>query len=339
MSIVRNASTAYLSSQQGARWLIALQQPDGSLRDASNLGHYYKTPFALTVSGHNRNAERMLDFIAEAFLKPDGDLDGSNVKWFDAFRTYGHAWLTIAAMMRGRFEMAQSLMRLLTAFHDGRTGGFFATAAGRERGEGRQEVMSTSLAGLACLWAGRLDIAEQTGNWLRNLFEAQPDLSRGLYHVWDTRDGLVTAFPAEEAKAHLVDAKSPNQWYFQFGISAAFLASLSAATRDERSLKLAKQFLSASKHCQEDVYRQPTSGKIGWGAAWTYRLSSDPEDRGMAEAVALGLASLQNEDGSWSARTAYEDEADAQFPPVIDVTAEFVGLQGCIDCVLGNVSQ
>ena len=38
------------SAQQGARWLMGLQQPDGLLRGARGLHDYYKAPFALTVT-------------------------------------------------------------------------------------------------------------------------------------------------------------------------------------------------------------------------------------------------------------------------------------------------
>jgi hypothetical protein len=324
------------SAQRGAQWLTGLQQPDGSLRGAVSVGDYYKGPFALAVTGHNREAERMLDYVAQTFLKQDGDLEGRGLEWFETFRIYPHAWLTIGSMMRGRFEIAHSLLCTLVAYHDPKSGGFFATAEACKHARGQQEMMSTSLAGLACLWAGRLDIAERTGKWLENLFEAQPDLSRGLYHVWHSEKGLITEFPKKEATSYLVDARELQQWYFQYGISAAFLSSLSAATREKRWITLAQKFLRASRHCREDVYREPASGKIGWGAAWTYRLSQDPEDRNVAEAVAEGLRALQNEDGSWTGQSVYERESGTRAEPSIDVTSEFVGLLGCLELVLGK---
>jgi hypothetical protein len=236
--------------------------------------------------------------------------------------------------MRGRFAIAGSLLRTLVAYHDEDTGGFFATAEARKQEQGRQEIMTTSLAGLACLWAGRLDIAMRTGQWLRNIYDAQPDISKGLYQVWDSRKGLVTNFPKREAKAFLVDATQPEQWYFQYGISGAFLSSLSAATQGKEWLELARKFLHASKYCREDVYRRPASGKIGWGAAWCYRLSSDPEDRKISVAVIEGLRALQNEDGSWSASGVRRAESDCVSEPDIDVTAEFTGLLGCMGLII-----
>jgi len=238
--------------------------------------------------------------------------------------------------MRGRFRIAHSLLRTLAAYHGEETGGFFLTAEGYKQRRGRQEIMTTSLAGLACLWAGRLDIATSTGQWLRQIYDAQPDLSKGLYTVWDTRNGLVTQFPESEAKSFLVDASQPEQWYFQYGVSAVFLSSLSAATQGKEWLELARNFLHASKYCREDVYRRPASGKIGWGAAWCYRLSGDREDKDIAVAVIEGLRALQNEDGSWSTTGARRDKSVPASEPDIDVTAEFTGLLGCMGLIISS---
>jgi hypothetical protein len=322
------------SANRGAEWLLALQRPNGSLRDSNRLDAYYKSPFALIVMGHNLQAERLFDYIERCFFKEDGDLDGSGVEWFEHYRIYPHAWLTIAAVMRGRFRMAHSLSRTLTAYHHQETGGFFLTTEGWKQRQGRQEIMTTSLAGLACLWAGRLDIAMSTGQWLRRIYDAQSDLSKGLYTVWDTRNGLVTQFPESEAKGFLVDASQPEQWYFQYGISAAFLSSLSAATQGKEWLELARKFLHASKYCREDVYRRPASAKIGWGAAWCYQLSGDRGDREIGAAVIAGLRALQNGDGSWSASGVQRDKSVSASEPDIDVTAELTGLLGCMGLII-----
>lgn len=330
-------STSSLSSaQRGAHWLLSRLQPDGSLQGAQHLGDYYKAPFALTVTGHVPAAERTLDFVSRKFLKEDGSLDGTGLDWFDTFQLYPHAWLTVAAMMRGRFEMAHSILRVLVACHDEHTGGFFGTTEGFRHRRGTQELMTTSMAGLACLWAGRLEIARRTGQWIQNLHAAQPDLSRGLYFVWDPKAGLVSKYPAAEAASFFVDATKTEQWYFQYGIAAAFLSSLAGAVREKKWLELGQKFLRASKVCREDVYQQPQSGKIGWGAAWTYRQTGDPEDRKLIEQVAAGLHALQNKEGWWSALTVYAYKNAEKVESHFDVTNEFVGLLGCMEAVVGT---
>jgi hypothetical protein len=82
--------------------------------------------------------------------------------------------------------------------------------------------------------------------------------------------------------------------------------------------------LSASAHCQDDVYRQPQSGKIAWGAAWTYRMSRNTEDARLAATVANNLASTQNAEGWWTAANSYQRTLETSPRPSIDVTGEFV---------------
>jgi len=329
-----SANTLSVTAQRGAQWMLARLERDGSLQGASGLDDYYKAPIGLILTGHAQEADRLLDFVVNGYLQEDGDLDGRDLSWMESFRVYPHAWLTIAAMMLGRFEVAHSMLRVLSSYHDESTGGFFATRQGRDQRQGPQEIMSTGAAALACLWAGRLDIARRAGAWFEHIYDAQPDLSGGLYHVWDSDSGLVTEFPQDQAISYRVDASQTEQWYFMYGISAAFLSCLSGATREKKWLELAQKFLRASGHCQEDVYRQTKSGKIGWGAAWSYRLSRDPEDRRVAESVGAGLQTLQHEDGYWRAGVSvYDMQAGKTGEASLAATAEFVTLLSwmCLD--------
>ena len=221
------------AAQKGALWLKAQMREDGSLRHASSLSDYYKVCYGLAVTGHNAATERMLDYFAGRFLKENGDLDGTGCPWFEDFRIYAHGWIIVAAMARGRFDIAYPILRFLSTFHDSRSGGFFTTAEGREQGDGSQEIMTTAMAGIACIWGGRLDLARATGTWMRNLYDEQPDLSRRLCFVWHSRDGLVADFPENRAKEYCVSTSEVSQRYYQYGIAAAFLTSLQAATGEQ----------------------------------------------------------------------------------------------------------
>jgi hypothetical protein len=306
-------------AQRGARWLLALQEPDGSLRGATALDAYYKGPCALAFAGHRAEAERLFDFAAQRFLKSGGDLDGSGVTWFDRFRIYPHAWLLWGAVELGRSEAVQALAGHLESQWNPETGGFRADAGGTE------EIMTTSMAGLAMLRAGRIEIARQAGAWLESMLDAQPDLRRGLVHVWKPGVGLTEG---DGSVWFRVNAAEPRQWYFQYGIAAALLAALSKHGGDEaRWLELARRYLHASAHCYEDRYRTPQSGKIGWGAAWTYALSGRAEDEALVAAVEKGLCDLQGGDGSWNGEGVYDaSPAPESAVARIDVTSEFVAL-------------
>ena len=100
-------------------------------------------------------------------------------------------------------------------------------------------------------------------------------------------------------------------------------------------IALARAFLHASEHCFADRYSTPQSGKIGWGAAWTYRLTHRPEDVALTRSVIDGLAAMQNGDGSWIASGSYGSQKAEADSAVIDITSEFTALQGAMGLVAG----
>jgi hypothetical protein len=221
------------SAQRAAEWLAGRMQADGSLRGAQSINDYYKAVLGLAVAGRQNESERMLNYVTGRFLRADGDLDGANCAWFEQFRIYPHAWLLMASVARARFDLVRRWADFLERFQDRENGGFCddpSTSLANQYRRGEQELMSSGVAAIALLWAGRAEAALRAGRWLRRLFEAQPDLSRGLYFVWDRRAGLVTEFPASRAVEYFVDASQTGQWYFQYGIGAALGAGLFGAT-------------------------------------------------------------------------------------------------------------
>jgi hypothetical protein len=308
---------AATAAEKGKSWLLEQMQPDGSLRGHPSLAAYYKGPCALAWSGRTEAAHQMLAYVKSRFLKLDGDLDGAGVAWLDQFRIYPHAWLACGALELGDSAFAQALIAFLERAWNPESGGF------RARADGTEEIMTTSIAAIACLRAGRFDIAAGAAEWLSRVFDAQPDLRRGLYHAWMPGHGLLQG---DGSASFLVDATKPKQWYFQYGISAAFLADYSRVSGDSGPVVLAGRYLDASRLCQDDVYRRPQSGKIGWGAAWTWALTKDPSQRSLVEAVVDGLCAIQCGDGSWNTEGVYVATPEGSVETRLDVTAEFVAL-------------
>jgi hypothetical protein len=306
-------------ASRGCDWLLDLLTLQGELQGGADLRAYYKTPSAFLAHGLPNEAHLLLDYVEAKHLLPNGDLDATGVPWISSYRTYPHSWLCCAAMSAGRFALARQLSGFIASYHNPASGGFFADEA-----RTHEEIMTTAMAGLACLWAGHRSLATAAGNWLGNLYRAQPDLSRGLYTTW--RNGLVTEYDADQAASFLVDATKPRQYYFQYGIAAVLLSSLAAATGEARWLELARNFLGATQHLGPDRYQTPQSGKVGWGAAWTYRLSRDPAELELVEAVTAGLAALQNDDGSWLATGEYGGSQAPADSATIDVTSELAAL-------------
>lgn len=315
-------------------WLANLMQPDGSLRGATSINEYYKAVIGLAASGRQDESERMLDYVVSRFLKPDGDLDGTGCVWWDQFRIYPHAWLLMAAIVRARFDLVRKWADFLETFQDPENGGFYGTLKDREQ-RAEQEFMTTGVVAIALLWAGRTDAALKAGAWLRRIHEAQPDLSRGFSFVWNRQTGLVTNFPAEKSTEYQINASQTAQWYFQYGIGAALSAGLFGATGDRAWLDLGRSYLDATKYGREDVYRQGTSGKIGWGASWMYRVTQDPADRAICEKVYANLRDSQHADGWWSVQNIYSHDWSTNPASQIDVTGEFATLMSWMENAIG----
>ena len=322
------------AAQRGADWLLGMMEPDGSLRGGTNVMAYYKPLLALASTGRLAETDRMLDYVVRRFLKNDGDLDGSGCPGgLEQVPTYLHSWILMAAALRARFDLVMRIAGHLERFYEPATGGYYVTIQDRSQ-QGRQELTTTSFAALAMLFAGRVELAKGTGAWLRRLYDAQPDLKRGLYTYWDRRDGLVTKVPTENPQRWFVDAGKTRQHYYQYGAAAVFLSSLSAATGDSAWLDLAQQYLHASRHCREDVYQFGRTCKIGWGAAWTYRLTHDPDDRRLIEVVQSALEDLQQPGGWWGPLADCPQLEKAKPKPCFEVSGEFIAELGWMECAL-----
>jgi hypothetical protein len=308
---------AHAAAATGAAWLRSRLNPDGSLRGANTLAAYYKVPCALQWNGHAAEATQVLRYVQRRFLTASGDLDGTGVAWIEQYRIYPHAWLCCAAAEAGETQLVSQLVRFLLSWRDESSGGF------RARLDGSEEIMTTSMAALACLRAGLVDVAGGAVGWLRRIMDAQPDIRRGLYHVWHPDAGLVRG---DGSVAYLVDVTQPRQWYFLYGISAAFLTEYSRTTGDAAALDLARAYLHASEYCFADRYATPQSGKLGWGAAWMYLRTKDRKEDAIVKAVVEGLLALQCGDGTWNAQGVYEANPGAEDDSRFDVTAEFVAL-------------
>ncbi|MFQ5810134.1 MAG: hypothetical protein ACE5JM_10995, partial [Armatimonadota bacterium] len=180
------------------------------------------------------------------------------------------------------------------------------------------DLMSTPIAGLACLWVGAVERAQRAGDLLVQMLDEQPMPDERLYFIRDA-SGLVVDFPPDEATRHVVDTTEEKQWYFITGACAALLVRLCRATSVARYLAAAQQYIEFCTRCGPDRYSTPQSGKAGWGAALLFGLTGDERYEKVARAVGDYLVGSQQEDGTWR-NPAVSEEAYV----IMDATAEFV---------------
>jgi hypothetical protein len=310
---------------RGIAWIAAQQRRDGSFCDLPDgVGGYYKVPYTLALAGRQREALRLLAWVAEHHFTVDGDFRAPERKALEpaheAWPVYANAWLVQGACRVGRWDLgrrgAEFILRYQTP-----AGGFYALD-----GETRfLEPVCTSWGGLAVLTTGHLQAACRAGDLLANLAQAQPDPER-FYFRMDPAGDLITDVPAGAALSHYVDATCSKQIYYNPGIALIFLAHLYRATGQERYLSAGREIFAFTERCADDVHRFPPSGKLGLGAALMYEITGSPEVRRAAVRVAEYLVETQTAEGFWrlpdeAVYAAIKDKDG--FEVRLDLSAEF----------------
>ncbi len=308
---------------RAAEYLAARQRPDGLIGEPEwGMGSYYKAVWALAAAGRAWNASRLLSWIrANNFDPQTGDFRGTYPRGqaLEGIYPYPNAWLAIGAQKLGAFHFSRRAADFLVTLQDPNSGGFRARID-VEPEKAPQDVLSSSQAGLACLFTGRLGNARACGGFLRRVMEAQPEPDKRLYFVWQ-REALRTEFKPEAASYFVLQADAPLQWYFMMGIAAAFLCRLAMASGEGSHLELAGRYLELAFHCTDAMYDTAQVGKVGWGAALVYQLGGEPRYRDLAVRVAGALLAQQQPEGCWHNTGGFTHQAVTD-----EVTAEFVVL-------------
>src|SRR5438128_1639719 len=129
------------AARRGAEWLISQQNPDGSfVRPDLQADVYHKAPYALALSGHPIEANRLLEWIKANDLGADGEL-----RHFDAsLALYKSNWICQGAHRLARFDISYPAMRAIRRCQ-APCGGFFQVAAGNDY----VEAVCTASAGMS----------------------------------------------------------------------------------------------------------------------------------------------------------------------------------------------
>ncbi len=315
-----------LAAEKGASWLAAQQNDDGSVLPEWGVGSVYKTLIAFINTGHWREAHLLLNWTKENLMMAPGEFHAENEGAFETYQTlYRNAYVVIGALKLGRFDVAsEAALRRVLEYQDD-SGGFFPTMP--EDGEGRLQPHWAAMGGWTALYFGRYVEARRAGDFIAKVIDLQPEPEDKLFFVYDTRTGgLITNPPPGDAVGYRVDAKDPEQRFFQAGISAAFLSDLCSATQDARYLHYAEKYMSFSLRCSDPrSFRWPSKCKDGWGAAAVYSLTRNPKYLELAQKVAdITFLESQHENGSWDDWVPpFPDLGTGVRIPGVELTAEF----------------
>ena len=297
------------AAQRATEWLLAQQDADGSfVRPDLQADIYHKAAFALGITGHAREAMRLLNWVKAAALGADG-----RPKHFDAgLALYKSSWICQGAHRLARFDISRPVMGYI-AKCQAPCGGFFQVVEGNDY----IEPVSTSWAGMSAIYLGELEVARRAATCLISMTDQQPQEDR--FYFWMTPEGtLVTPDAPLEGSAPFVDATQPQQPYYCTGIIMLFLARLYLATGDDTYLTNAWRIFDFNDRCAADAYAYPPSGKSAVGAAILYLISRDDAARGAAMEFGDYLLREQSPEGWW--RNPQADNMIIR----LDHTAEFI---------------
>lgn len=306
----------------GLKWVVAQQLGDGQFKPAEfGMCGYHKVPYALSLVGQTERAGRLLSWIDRNAFDEEGDFTDPHGRQgpMADYYNYPNAWLIMAAHRLEAYDMSYRAIDFLTSLQHPDTGGFL-TGGPTSGLDGRQDILSTAVAGLACVQCGAIDTANRAGRFLVNIFNSQPRIGVRMYFFIEDTDQFVTEYDDEEASSHALMLDRSHQWYFVPGMAAYFLAKLYQATGTDVFLDGAHNYVRFCDSSGEDRYGDARSGAFGLAAAVLYAMTDVNNYATIADEVAGNIISAQMGNGSWA-------EGSMGFvppAPILDATAENV---------------
>jgi len=323
--------------RRGADFLLSSIGPDGSVERTDARITWYRVPWALAVCGEVAAAQRVLTWIDRECLADDGTFHGGialDPTLNHTSNTYAETCLAYGAVLLRRLDIARRCMDAARAGFDETTGGVFMDRRQQGPGDG-QLLFLTCQYGMSAAITGRVEEARRVGQWLEQLWNAQPELPEKLYTVWTREGGLATALPEGEDVRHFIQLSGEQaQLHYNGGIAAACLVHVGMVTGDERWYDLARQFQHFSIDSTPLQFNTRQVCKSAWGSGLlTLATGTDAYQDWLIRMVSW-FADLQEDDGSWRNTPALDPEPSASRR--VEVTAEFVVH---LDTALGALSS
>jgi hypothetical protein len=290
-------------------------RPDGGFASAERgVADYYKAPMALSVSGATAEAGRLCNWIRRNGIMPNGDFGPRIPETNGYYYLYYNAWVVIGAHRQGHFDLSRRGADFIRTFRDAESGGFYSSPTERSATT-LEDIWVVSGAGQALLYVGDIEAARGVGGWMVKVLELQPNFPEDLHAGYTRAGGLHTKFaPEEEIRFVVHSGATVDQYFFQGGIAAGFLAQLFKATGERQWLDAAIEYMRHSEVASDFLLATLRAGKVGWAAGVLYTLTGEPRFRELAIKVGDNILRAQSPKGAWW--------PDA--PHVNDVTAEMV---------------
>ena len=309
--------------RDGTDWMLGHFNPDGSVGPVEERIFYYRVPWALALMGEVSAAHRLLGWIDDNMLTPNGRLEGISTQGPEnpRYGSYPLACVIYGSVLLGRIDLVRRGCQELLTWQDPETGGMYATRADRSD-DAEQELFPTAQAGMCLALAGRIEPAVKAGEWFQRLWELQPEPKHRLYAVYSRSQGLVREYPQDQEAFYVTKKDDPWQHHFNGGIAAAFLSHLYMATGSTRWLDLAREYQRFSMTTEDCHWESKQICKSGWGSGLLYLTPREPQYRNWTVRLGDWFVEHQLPDGHWENTKFWSPQ-----PTLGDnilITAEFV---------------
>lgn len=323
INIEKNLLTYRESCRSGTDWLLQRMKPDGSPGPAAERLYYYRVPWALVLMGEVSAASRVLDWVSQNMFSRDGAFEGVSPQgvFESRYGSYPLACLIVGAAMLERHDLVYRGTRSLLTWQDPVSGGFYHDYHERTP-TGEQEIFPTSQGGMSLLVGGHRDDARKAGEWLKRLWELQPDVGNRLYAVYSPHVGLVTDYPPDQEALYVTKKDEPWQHHFNGGIAAAFLTKLFLATGEGEWLELARRYQEFSMSTDDCQFQSMQICKSGWGSGMLYLATREEPYLDWTARIGDWFVDNQLDDGHWENTKFFNP--DPTLADNIETTAEFV---------------
>jgi hypothetical protein len=309
--------------RKGTDWLLSFANPDGSIGPVQKRLFYYRVPWTLALMGEITAASRKLDWIKQHMFSAEGAFEGvSPQDVFDAlYGSYPLACLIVGAALLRRFDITYPGLKRLLTWQNPESGGFYNDYCDRSD-TGEQALFPTCQAGMTLILGGDVGAARKAGQWMKRLWELQPDPEHKLYEFYTQTQGLVTGYEPDQAALYVTEKDDPWQHHYNGGIAAAFLTKLYMATGEDEWLDLARAYQEFSMTTDECQFQSMQTCKSGWGAGLLYLVTREGSYRDWTVRMGDWFVEHQYDDGHWENTKYWTPNPTDDIN--IEITAEFV---------------
>jgi len=276
---------------------------DGYLIPAgSDLGCYYKSVYALRLTGYSVEAAKVLDRIMKLHYTDTGDLRNSpGSKSAGTYtshfcQVYPNMWIALGAHLLGRHDVVRMLMNgIMNNYYDEELGTFRSSCLPPVE----QFDINSGAAAVEVFVLTDIEKAKRAGNFLIQHIENQPDPENWYYIRLEKPWTYLTTPDPRSAAYSAIEIDQPNQSYWCLGLPAAALAQLYECTGEAKYLQGATRFFETFLACGENGCCAPGSGKSFWASSILYRLTGEQKYLETNQKLGEFFFRCQQEDGTF----------------------------------------